>query len=188
MHNKIISFSIVLLTLSNLANAGVSELLYKENYGACSITAWHDAVPGEKGVIVFKPDNNTAVCKLSKTQVTNILKNAFEKYQFRKDLSEITSIYLSGRLISYPWLNDYLTNSSKNNSRWNQTIGKPTESSINEYANSLLYSQRLLEPFLLALQQYQYDVTGISCEKVLINKENLPYDAMCWVIIKSAQQ
>ena len=185
MGNKIILTGIFLLALSTVAFAGITELLHKASYGECTLTVMHDAVPGEKGVIVLRPGNRAgSACKLARPQAAEVLDKALQKYESSNDLAEITSVFLGGRLISYPWISEYLVNVSENNPGWNRATGKPEQSSINQYVNNILYTNDILAPFSQALQNHGYKITGISCEKILVNKDKLPYDALCWILIK----
>jgi hypothetical protein len=68
---------------------------------------------------------------------------------------------------------------------WDKGSGKPVKGSVNKYVSALLYSKELLEPFSLAVNKNSYEITGVSCEKILINKEKLPYDGICWVSIRN---
>lgn len=164
--------------------AGVRVQLFEEKNASCNIKAYHDAVPGESGVIVLKSfDTKDDKCEITQDKAINALDNAINNYKVRNDLSEITSIFL-GRLISYKWLSDYLLKSSITNKNWNVQKGRPRNGTSNKYVNSLMYRSNILEPFSLVLSKYDYKMSGVSCEKILINKEKLPFDGMCWLTIQ----
>ena len=121
---------------------------------------------------------------MSEPLVTSVLEQALAKYKSNSDLAEISSIFLGGRLLSYPWMREYLTKASAKNNEWNIKTGKPRHGNSNAYVNNLLYSDKLLESFSAALKKFDYRITGISCEKILVNKNKLPEDGMCWLNLK----
>jgi hypothetical protein len=73
-----------------------------------------------------------------------------------------------GRIERYPWLSDLLTRQ-----------GRPPKGKENAYVAAAL---RGIPDFIALFEGWQ--VAGVSVEKVLLNKEKLPYDAILWVKLK----
>lgn len=169
------------------ALAGVNTVLYENYTEHCNITISHDAVKGSTGTIIIRPrtaDYN--YCRLPKEQLSNHLNNALKTLSNKKNLTEITSLFL-GRLKSYHWMRDHLIRESVNNEKWNKELGKAINESNIKYVNALLKNKYVLETFSRPLNKHSYKITDISCKKVLINKDKLPYDAMCWLSIKRSR-
>lgn len=179
-----LAFLLSLLLVCMNAHAGVTQLLYEETFDKCQIRIEHDAVPGEDGVIVVRPaTKDHSYCPVTQQQLNQALDQGLIKFKESKNLAAITSIFL-GRTRSYPWMSVFLVENSRNNSGWDPKRGRPVNGSSNQYVNTLLSTRPITLPFSDILKPQGYKVTGISCEKVLINKEKLPYDALCWVTIK----
>lgn len=175
---------LVLLSFAVNSQAGISTLLSETVHGDCKIKVTHDAVEGEDGLLIIRSRKNKYdSCKMTSTQVTQALTQGLKEHKNSKKLSAIRSIFL-GRLQSYPWLRAYLIDQSKNNKQWNSAAGKPKKGSSNAYVNKLLNSGSALQAIKKPLAGFGYHVTGVSCEKILINKNKLPFDAMCWIKIK----
>lgn len=178
----------ILLTLSIFfavnVQAGISLTLFEQENDQCTVRALHDAVPGSKGVIMLKVfAGGKTDCKMTKEASATALEGALQHYKSRTDLSEITSVFL-GRLVPYKWLNTYLVEASKTSKQWDINKGRPVQGTSNQYVNTLLYKGKVLESFSRVLAKYNYKITGVSCEKVLINRDKLPFDAMCWLVIR----
>lgn len=177
---------LMLFVISQPAVAGVTHLLYEEHAGQCRNTVSHDAVAGQPGVIILRPvGSGETPCVINKSQVKSLMEKGLQQYRGRKDLAPVTSVFLGGRLIAYPWLSRYVMEDARKNTLWNVDHGKPVSVSSNEYLNRSLFGAQVLAPFAEALQRYDYEITGVSCEKVLVNKNKLPFDGMCWLMIKS---
>jgi len=184
MHKLKYVFLVLLLTFSAELCAGVSNQLYEEKEVSCKLKVFHDAVPGENGVLVIKLfDAQRHDCDISREKAVKALDMALINFKNRNDLAEISSVFL-GRLISYKWLSDNLLRMSKDNAAWNVRNGRPVKGTKNNYVNSLLHSSDILQPFYLILSKNNYKVSGISCEKILVNKEKLPFDGMCWITLQ----
>jgi len=181
--NKIVMF-LVLFVLSSSAYTGVSNTLYQATIAGCNVTVSHNAVKGRKATIVIRARVNKERCQISRDSIQLILSSAFSKLKQKKHLSEVSSIFLAGKLQTYRWMSRILVARSINNSRWNQKTGRPINGSANSYVNSLLFSDAVIRPFSKPLKKYHYKVTAVSCEKIIINKVKLPYEAMCWLRIK----
>lgn len=165
-----------------LVHAGASNILYKGKLGNCNITVTHNAVKGRKGVMIISTRSDT-LCKVSRDSVNKVLDSALTNLK-NKNLSPVTSIFLKGKLRTFQWMSDILVAKSKNNSRWNQKIGSPVKGTLNSYANNILFSDVVLRPFSKPLERFHYKITAVICEKIIINKSKLPYEAMCWLKVK----
>lgn len=172
-------------TLPDWSIAGVSSLLHEAQFDDCTITISHDAVPGSSGTIDIRAfKNKNSRCAVEKSQVSEALNDALKKYKTRGDLSEIEGIFLGRLSVTYTWMSKYLTLISSNDDKWDAKSGKPNNTSINKYVNSVLHSSEVLKPFSQALHHFGYKIIRVSCEKILINKDKLPYDGMCWISIE----
>lgn len=164
--------------------AGISVPLYAGKDTSCNLKVFHDAAPGEAGTIAIKLfDVERNKCDLTKEKAARALDKALNNYKSRNNLSGIASIFL-GRLINYKSLSDYLVKASKANKDWNNKNGRPAKGSNNKYVNYLLYSSNILDPFSAVLSKHNYKILGVSCEKILINEEKLPFDGMCWISVQ----
>jgi len=171
-------------TYAPIASAGVTTALFENQYGACMVRVEHDAVPGEEGVIVVRLRvKNAGDCRLTSSQLSHAIGEGVKRYKSNRNLAEIESVFI-GRIYRYQWLSDYLVNTARKDAVWNNKSGKPVKGSSNHYVNTALFSKKLLKPILGELAKFDYKITGVSCEKVLINDKKLPYDAMCWFRLK----
>jgi len=174
---------LVLLLFSTPVMAGVTNLLYEEKQDACIVRISHDAVVGENGIIIVRASTKQyAYCKISQQTLSHAFYHGLVKLKENTTLAPVTRVSL-GRLQSYPWMKEYLLASSKNNAQWDINKGKPVKGSRNKYVNRLLNSKKVLAAISNPLAEAGYQVKKVSCEKILINKEKLPYDAICWVDI-----
>lgn len=173
-----------LLLISQNVFAGVTHLLYEETFSECYATASHDAVPGGEGVLVIRAaTNDHEFCTVDQQHLLQVLERGLIKLKEESELSAITSIFL-GRIHAYPWMSHYILESSEVNKLWDTKSGRPVKGSANQYINTLLGSTIITTPFSRILTPAGYNLTGISCEKVLLNDENLPYDALCWITVR----
>jgi hypothetical protein len=76
-----------------------------------------------------------------------------------------------GRIERYPWLSELLTRQ-----------GRPPRGKENAYVAGTL---RAMPEFTRLFDGWQ--VVGVSVEKVLLNKDKRPYDAILWVTLKRIQ-
>ena len=77
-----------------------------------------------------------------------------------------------GRLIRHPWARRYL---NKN------TIPKLTHAEF----NNVIFDSPIIEPFVKALQETDYNISNVSCEKILYNENDFAIDALCWLTIEN---
>lgn len=178
----VLTLSVFLFSTSLMA--GISTTLFEKDYEGCGVKVVHDAVAGEKGTILLRGRTEKhSYCPISRSQVEEVLGAGLKKLHIQPELSRVESIFI-GRLESYPWIREFLVRQSKNSKKWNMKKVRPVSGSNNSFVNSLLDSKTLLKPFSVVLEKSGYRVAGVSCEKILINKDKLPYDAMCWIKIK----
>lgn len=176
----------LLLFIAGASFAGVTNVLYETVGGHCKVTVSHDAVVSQPGVLIIRPlSNGEDSCSINEKQVVETLNLALEKFRARADLVPIASVFLGGRLIAYPWLSQYVIRDAQKNKKWNAGMGNPVGMTSNAYLNQVLFTGQALKPFASVLKQFHYEITGVSCEKVLINEDGLPYDAMCWLQVRS---
>ncbi len=184
MRNNVL-WSLLLTGFSIPLYAGVSTVLYKTKVAGCNIVVSHDSVKGGAGTIVIRARSQAMVlCQISQASLQAALGSALKTLKVKKQLSPVTSIFLANKLRSYQWMSELLVEKSINSARWDKKVGKPKKGTVNSYVNRLLYSETVLGPFSQSLKQYRFRISAVSCEKILINKNNLPYDAMCWLTIK----
>lgn len=166
------------------AHAGVRQVLYERSQGDCLYRASHDAVPGQPGVLVinaFRPGGQR--CLITYEITHDLVESGTGQLQSRKDLSVITGIFL-GRLIRYPWLGPYLREHASHDDQWSRAGGRPVRYHANTYVNRVVSEAPQLAPLRDLLEAGGYRMSGASCEKVLVDHEGLPYDALCWLTIE----
>jgi len=191
MKIKLLLVLTVSLITENL-QAGVSTFLYEKSYGDCNIKITHVAPPGVTGVIYIRSrTNSNKSCPISKPQLRETLfegMKVYQKYWYdaakpkNKEFKRANSIFL-GRIKNYPWISEFVVEESSKRSVWNKKTGRPEDRTTNKYINQLMMAKEVLFYFDLVLEQIGMGVSGALCEKVLINKDRLPYDAMCWLSI-----
>lgn len=161
--------------------AGVTTVLHESRIQACAVRVEHDAVAGEQGVIVVRLlEQQEGDCRLSSSQLAHTIGQGIEQFRSQGQLAAFESIFI-GRIYRYPWLSAYLLDAAAKDKGWKRQAGKPLAGSANHYVNTVLFSGPLLAPVMKALDHDQYRLTGVSCEKVLLNDRRLPFDAMCWL-------
>lgn len=166
-------------------SAGISQVLHLQTYGDCELTISHDTVVGFDGVIIIRfRTKDYKPCLVSKEKLSENLDKALQYFKSNK-LTEVTSVFLGGKLSSYPWMTEYLISRSKVSNEWNSILGKPISGHANTYVSKVLNSDTILKPFLMPLSKHQYEIMGIDCEKIMINSDKLPYDGLCWISIKN---
>jgi hypothetical protein len=182
---RIVALFLMVATASGESIAGVVHLLHEVHFGDCNIQVSHDAIAGGSGTLVIRAfDGDHNRCAIAKSQVAGVLKAALKQLQARDDLAGIHDIFLGRLVYQFAWISNYLKVTAANDKTWNVRVGKPANMNINRYVNAVLYSRELLEPFSNVLHQYGFSISGVSCEKILVNKDKLPYDGMCWLVIK----
>ncbi len=176
----------VLVVLSAPIYAGVESVLYKTKLGACNIVATYSGAKGEAGVMVVRARSPSGKnrCQISKNSLIRTLNEALKALENKKNISGLASIFLANKLRIHRWMSDSLIRKSRNDIHWDTKSGKPKKGSSNEYVNRLLFSDSVLVSLRKVLKNYHYKITAVSCEKIIINKNKLPYDAMCWIKVK----
>lgn len=181
-----ILFVLAVLLISGNVQAGVSTFLCEKSYGECSIKVTHEAATGaDNGVLTIRSRNKkNSACNISKQQAREVLYEGIKIYVNIKNskFALADSIFL-GRIKNYPWMSEHLVKKADKSGVWDKKTGRPSDRSANAYVSLLLSDREVLFYFNLVLEQIGYGVAGVSCEKVLINKDKLPYDAMCWLNI-----
>ncbi|VAW79873.1 hypothetical protein MNBD_GAMMA12-3146 [hydrothermal vent metagenome] len=184
MRNNVL-LGLLLIIVSIPVYAGISTTLYTAKIADCNVVVSHDSVKGGAGTLVIRARSKASTyCHISQAVIQAALGTALKTLKAKKQLSPITNVFLANKLRSYPWISKVLVEKSMNNPQWNKKAGKPKSGTANRYVNKILYTTAVLIPFSQSLKQYQYTISAVSCEKILINKNNLPYEAMCWLKIK----
>ncbi len=166
----------LIILFPNFCYAGIKHELFLEQYNECTIRITHDATPDSKtGTIIFrsyKIENDVYYpCEINENITSTSLNNAFQYYVSRSDLKPFTSLMI-GRLIRYPWARSFLANNP---------IPKVTHAEFNK----IIFESSIIEPFKNAINEFNYNITDVSCEKILYNENNLAIDGLCWLIINS---
>ncbi len=73
---------------------------------------------------------------------------------------------------------------TENNSNWSKPNGRPVKGTANDYVNSLLNTGDIFRPVSGILSRYNYSMSGVYCEKVLVFRDGTPFDAMCWLQVE----
>jgi len=176
-------FLLLMVFFSIPTSAGVNNILYEHAVDQCKLTISHDAVEGFAGVIMLRSVNKDfGYCAVSKQQVASSLDYAMKSLVSNKNLKEINSVFL-GRLRSYKWIGNFLTQESKTSNQWDSSLGRSLVGNDNAYVNATLNATEVLSPFSAPLQKHGYDITDVECEKIMVNKDKLPYEALCWLVI-----
>jgi len=181
VHTERICIFLILFVLSGQSPATGIEILYESQYGDCVVRGSYNSYRIADGVISVKVDkNNTGDCEVSSVQLVKAISESIRVYKSRNNKLVLKNIFI-GRIYKYPHLSKFLQTSAENDRRWNRENGKPDKGHVNYYVNKILYSKQLMKTVISELNILGISLTGISCEKVLINKNKLPYDAMCWL-------
>jgi hypothetical protein len=162
--------------ISIFCYAGIEHELLLEQYNECTIRVTHDATPDSTtGTILFRSfkieEGIHYPCDINENIASISLNKAFQHYSLRSDLKPVTSVML-GRLIRYPWARNFLNTNSI------------TKVSHKEF-NQIIFDSPIIQPFRNALQNSNYDITGVSCEKVLYNESDFAIDGLCWLVIEN---
>jgi len=166
------------------ATAGVNNLLYEHRFDECNLTISHDVADSFDGVIVIRSlTKDYGYCAVSKQQVALSLAYAMKALVGNSNLKEVSSVFI-GRLRSYKWMGDFLIRQSKISADWDSDLGKPLAGSNSTYVNAMLNVAEMLFPFSVPLQKHGYELTGVECEKIMVNNDKLPYEALCWLKIR----
>ncbi len=172
MHHLTLSFLIFLIP--NICFAGVEKELFLKQYDSCTVRITHDATPDSKtGVLIFrsyKVSNGLhQPCDIDQEIAFNSFKDGFKIYLSSPDLKPITSIFI-GRLIRYPWARHVL----KTN---------PISKTDHQGFNKIILGTSIITPFENAVNDFDYKITNVSCEKMLYDKYNFAIDGLCWLIL-----
>lgn len=171
-----IILSLLIILFYELCYAGIENELLLEQHNECTIRITHDATPdSETGTIIFRSykikDNVHYACEINENTVSISLNNAFQYYVSRSDLKPVTSVMI-GRLIRYLWARSYLENNP---------VPKVTHAEFNK----IIFDSSIIEPFKKGISEFNYNITNVSCEKILYDENNLAIDGLCWLIIDS---
>jgi hypothetical protein len=165
--------------ISNFCYAGIEHELLLEQYNECTIRVTHDATPDSTtGTILFRSfkieEGIHYPCDINENIASISLNKAFQQYSLLSGLKPVTSIMI-GRLIHYPWAKDYL----KNN---------PISKTMHQEFNNTLLNAPIITPFKHGLVNHHYNIIGVSCEKILLNKQGHVTDAMCWLELEETDK
>lgn len=175
-------FFLLFYSTHTFADSSIQLISHKNK--SCTIDIYHYTGADSKSLLKVKSfDNNHQRCNINNKSLSNILDKDLHVSIETNTLSDFGSIFL-GRLISYRWLSDYLLQTAKNDKNWDALHGKPLKGSSNQYVNATLHIATLLKPLSYVLNKHSYKLSGVSCEKILINRQGLPFDGMCWLLIQ----
>lgn len=121
-------------------------------------------------------------CELTRLQTLQTFNNLFAKL----DSEEVEMKNLGiGRLVDWGWLGRSIHQYAETSPLWpkNRKIHVSAAFSNKFVENAL--QEVLLEPLLSSnnagmLQRFH----SFSCEKILLDKDRLPYDGLCWITFK----
>jgi hypothetical protein len=172
---RLLITSFFVFLISNFCYAGIEHELLLEQYNECMVRVTHDATPDSKtGAIIFrayKIENGIHYpCEINENITSTSLNNAFQNYISLSDLKPVTSVMI-GRLIRYLWARSFLEKNS---------ISKVTHAEFNK----VIFNSPIIEPFKNAVNNFNYSITNVSCEKILYDENNFAIDALCWLIIE----
>lgn len=166
------------------AQAGIRTPLLELTAGKCSIRIHHDATPSAKtGVIIFRSYKIVAgihqPCPPSTNQTRDSLRTAMGTLT-RKKLKPVNEIMI-GRIMYYPWIQQYLATQPA-------YPGKVTQTYRNSLFNNRKFLNETLKPFQDALVDYRLKINKTRCEKILINKQGVATDALCWLHLQKISE
>ena len=91
-----------------------------------------------------------------------------------------TSIAL-GRAVQYPWLSDLIRQTAANDAAWRARAAASPPSARDRQLDALLRQPAVLQRLAAPFEGTPYRLAGVTYEKVLWNREGLPYDAQLWL-------
>lgn len=137
-------------------------------------------------------------CRIDKEKTQTTLQSASHALAERDDTTRYKSLFL-GRIEFYEWLSRHLVSRASAHPDWSTETGRPTHGkNINALVNEILSEPEILNAFRPTLARAGYQPASFSCEKVLVssprtrhiepawatNAKHVPYDAMCWLMLR----
>ena len=135
-------------------------------------------------------------CKISRTKLASLLKEAVEKKGSLLRSHEFSSIFI-GRAVEFPWLSSFLSEQAFKDSSWDKIKGRPKKQNVNRYVETVLNRHPVICQLDSIIGKVGYRIAGVSVEKVLVGryqnmidfngprfKGGLPFDAQVYLILK----
>ncbi len=129
-------------------------------------------------------------CRIERDLLVDLVSDAFKKLS-TEEHKNVKSVFL-GRIVSYPWLSEYIKGMAEKSGEWDLKKGRPKKGYINAFVGDLIFKATVITDLNTVLKPYGLLVSGVSVEKVLVDtydltgtsgKGKLPFDAMMWLII-----
>ena len=165
----------LIIFFSTFCYAGIENDLLLEQYGNCNVRITHDATPdSETGTLIYRSykiiNSIHEPCEINQTIAYASFKKGFNNYLTKSELKPATSIML-GRLIRYSWASSF----------FDENLIQKTN---HQKFNNIILNSPIIEPFKNAVNDFDYHITDVNCEKILYNEDNFAIDALCWLIIE----